>query len=222
MPNFHELSADEISKCVRMNQLFCGMHAIIGMADVCKDALKEFENVAASELITSGFQKGNARSFDILTEISKAFTRAHSYQKGGVVDFWESYLSNKELRNKIVSFRGERINVLFVIAGAAYYHRNHIKDFLENDCIQTGKLLQAIGDIGEKIFPACFRALGIMGKLITSPLIHLFEDKEKHIFSLNETWDYVIKKLESFSTNATPLMEGIEVILDGQVTKDEI
>ena len=131
-------------------------------------------------------------------------------------------MSNKELRNKIVSFRGERINVLFVIAGAAYYHRNHIKDFLENDYIQTGKLLQAIRDIGEKIFPACFRALGIMGKLITSPLMRLIEDKEKHIFSLNETWDYVIKKLESFSTNATPLMEGIEVILDGQVTKDEI
>ena len=222
MPNFHELPADEISKCVRMNQLFCDMHAIIGMANVCKDALKEFENVAASELVTSGFQKGNARSFDILMEISKAFTRAHSYQKGGVVDFTESYLSNKELRNKIVSFHGERINVLFVIAEAAYYHRNHIKDFLENDCIQTGKLLQAIRDIGEKIFPACFQALGITGKLITSPLMHLIEDKEKHIFSLNETWGYVIKKLESFSTNGTPLMEGIEVILDGQVTKDEI
>ena len=81
------------------------MHAIIGMANVCKDALKEFENVAASELVTSGFQKGNARSFDILMEISKAFTRGHSYQKGGVVDFWESYLHNKESQNHIVSFR---------------------------------------------------------------------------------------------------------------------
>ena len=37
-----------------MNQLFCGMHAIIGMANVCKDALKVFESVAASELVTSG------------------------------------------------------------------------------------------------------------------------------------------------------------------------
>ena len=107
MPNFHELSAEEVSKVVRMNQLFCGMHAIIGMANVCKDALKEFENVAASELVTSGYQKGNARGFDILMEISKAFTTGHEYQKGGVVDFWESYLSSKGLRNHIVSFRGE-------------------------------------------------------------------------------------------------------------------
>lgn len=222
MPNFHELSADEVSKVVRMNKLFCGMHAIIGMANVCKDALKEFENVAASELVTSGYQTGNARVFDILMAISKAFTRAHSYQKGGVVDFWESYLCNKGFKNHIISLRGKQINVLYVIAGAAYYHREHIKEFLENDCIQTGKLLQAIKDIGEKIFPACFRALGIMEKLITSPLMCLIEDKEEHIFSLNETWHYVITKLECFSTNATPLMEGIKIILNGKVTKDEI
>ena len=104
IPNFHELSADEVSKVVNMNQLFCGMHAIIGMANVCKEALKEFEHVAASELVTSGFQNGNARSFDILMEVSKAFTQGHAYQKGGVVDYWESYLYNKGLKNIIVSF----------------------------------------------------------------------------------------------------------------------
>ena len=139
-----------------MNQLFCGMHAIIGMANVCKEALKEFEHVAASELVTCWFQKGNARSFDILMEVSKAFTQGHAYQKGGVVDYWESYLYNKGLKNNIVSFPGERINVLCVIAAAAYYHREHIAEFLQEDCIQKGKLLQAIMDIEEKIFPACF------------------------------------------------------------------
>ena len=182
IPNFHELSADEVSKVVNMNQLFCGMHAIIGMANVCKEALKEFEHVAASELVTSVFQKGNVRSFDILMEVSKAFAQGHAYQKGGVVDYWESYLYNKGLKNNIVSFRGERINVLYVIAAAAYYHREHIAEFLQEDCIQKGKLLQAIMDIEEKIFPACFRALGIIGKLITSPLMRLIEEPQLHIF----------------------------------------
>ena len=112
--------------------------------------------------------------------------------------------------------------MLYVIAGAAYYHRDDIKDFLEHDCIQKGKLLPAIKDIGEKIFPASFRALGIIGKLITSPLMRLIEDQEKHIFSLNKTWDHIVTKLECFSTNATPLTEGIEIVLEGEVTKDEI
>ena len=64
--NFHQLSADEVSKVVHMNQLFCGMHAITGMANVCKEVLKEFKHVAASELVISGFNKDNARYFDFL------------------------------------------------------------------------------------------------------------------------------------------------------------
>ena len=52
--------------------------------------------------------------------------------------------------------------------------------------------------------------------------MRLIEDKEKHIFSLNKTWNHIITKLDAFSTNATPLMEGIEIVLEGQVTKDEI
>ena len=69
LPQFHQLSADDLGHVVCMNQLFCGMHAIIGVANVCKEALKEFEHVAASELVTSGFQKRNARCFDILMEL---------------------------------------------------------------------------------------------------------------------------------------------------------
>ena len=64
--------------------------------------------------------------------------------------------------------------------------------------------------------------MGIIGKLITSPLMQLIEEPQLHIFSLNDMWLHVITKLEAFSTNANPLMEGIEIILNGKVTKDEI
>ena len=43
-----------------------------------------------------------------------------------------------------------------------------------------------------------------------------------HIFALNDTWLNVIKKLESFSTDASPLIEGIEIVINGKVMKDEI
>ena len=52
--------------------------------------------------------------------------------------------------------------------------------------------------------------------------MRLIEEPQLHIFSLNDTWLHVITKLEAFSTNAIPLMEGIEIILNGKVTKDEI
>ena len=71
LPNFHQLSADEVSKVLQMNQLFCCMHTIIGLGTVCQEALKEFETVAASVLTTSGFNKGNL----------KAMTSFRRYQK---------------------------------------------------------------------------------------------------------------------------------------------
>ena len=70
------------------------MHAIHGMGTVCKDAVKEFESLAASQITTHGFNKQNARSYDILYEISKVLTTGHGYEKGGVVHFFEPYLHN--------------------------------------------------------------------------------------------------------------------------------
>ena len=198
------------------------MHAIHGMGTVCKDAVKEFENLAASQITTHGFNKQNARSYDILYEISKALTTGHGYEKGGVVHLFEPYLHNRGLKNKLVSFKGERINILFVIAGAAYYHRNDITDFLQYHCIQTNKLLTALQDVMEVLFQACFRALGIIGKLITGPLLRLVEEHGTHIFSLNNVWEHMITKLNEFSGNAEPLLEGAEVVVNGKVTKDEI
>ena len=50
--NFHELTADEVFNVVHMNQLFCTMHAINGMGNVCIESLNEFEYLAAPEIIT--------------------------------------------------------------------------------------------------------------------------------------------------------------------------
>ena len=126
------------------------------METVCKEALKEFETVAASVLTTSGFNKGNAQSYDILWEISKAFNTGHEYHKAGVVNFFDPYLQERGVKNHLVSFCGERINILFVIAAAAYYHREHILDFLDYHCVQSNTMLSAIKDIKENLFVAYF------------------------------------------------------------------
>ena len=143
-------------------------------------------------------------------------------RKVELFDFWDIHLHEKGLKNHVVSFQGERINIIYVIAAAAYYHREHILNFLQKDCIRDNIPLSTIHDIQEKIFPACFRALGIIGKLITSPLMCLIEAPNKHIFSLNDTWLHVITKLEAFSADASPLLEGVQIMIDAKVTKDEI
>ena len=50
----------------------------------------------------------------------------------------------------------------------------------------------------------------------------LIDEPKTHIFSLNDTWFHVIEKLESFSINSSPLLEGIEIVVNWKVTKDMI
>ena len=139
--NFHELTTEEVFNVVYMNQLFCGMHIINGIGNVCIESLKEFEYLPAPEIITHCFKKSTSRTYNLLHEISKALTTGHDYQKASVAHYFEPYIQDKGLQNKLFSFRGKRINVLFVIDGATYYHHNHIIDFLDNYCIQKNRLL---------------------------------------------------------------------------------
>ena len=80
-------------------------------------------------------------------------------------------------KNHFVSLHGERINVLFVQGAAAYYHRKHVSNYLDECSSQQNKLLSSIAAVDVKLYQACFRALGIFGKLITSPLFRIIEDK---------------------------------------------
>ncbi len=219
--NYHELSGEELLMIVHMNHLYCGLHVIIGLGTISKEALKEFENITNSSVEPLKPQQ-QSRVSSLLWEISKAFAAGHSYMKAGVVDSFEAYLSDLGLKNHIVSFRGERINIIFYLAAVVYYHRNHIGGFLDTYGSEGSKLLSSIRDIQKPAVLASIRGLGIFGMLVTSPLMRLIESEKGHIFELNKTWEHVVTKLDQLSLDARPLLEGIEFVLGGTVTKNAI
>ena len=222
LENLEILQTDQLNDIVRMNNLFCGAHVIINLGTVAKSAVKEFENIAAIQLQTNGFKNvDGSRTVSILLELSKAFCRGHNYQKAGAVSYWQPYLDSIDVKNEFVSFRGERINILFVNAAAAYFHKEHVIEFVRNHSVQQNLLLDATTDIEQVLIQACCRALGIMGKLVTGPLFRLLSG-DGHIFSLNHVWQSVKEELDQLSLCATPLMEQKEVVPGGIITKDKI
>ena len=221
MADYHNLSAEQLSNIVRMHHTFCGLHAIHNLGSTAKETLKEFESLAGVE-ITGTFSKPEARSCQLLWELSKAFTRGHDYQQGGAVHLFEPYLSRIGEKNHFVSLHGERINVLFVQGAAAYYHRKHVSNYLDECSLQQNKLLSSIAAVDVKLYQACFRALGIFGKLITSPLFRIIEDKSFHIFQLNDMWNEVVKQMEEFSKDSKPLLKEEVVVPGGITVKDDI
>ena len=117
--------------------------------------MHEFETLVGFQPVTSTFTKPEARSCQLLWELSKAFTRAHDYQKAGAVQYFDAYLNNLSEKNHFVSLHGERINI-FVQGGAAYYHWKHVSEYLEECSIQQNKLLSSVTDIEVKLYQACF------------------------------------------------------------------
>ena len=207
-----------------MNNLFCGLHVIANLGSVANESLKEFEDLAVSNIVRQGFKTNNAHSHDILYEISKAFTVAHGYQKAGAAHYWNAYIKGKKAKNHFVNMKGERINVLFVLGGAAYFHKFHVVDFVSNFSVQTNSLLTAILDNEDEVYLASFRALGIVDKLITGPLFRLVENSNGHIFSLNQVWNYVKLKLQDLSENSSSMLTMQEdlIVPGGEITRDDV
>ena len=119
-----------------MNHTFCRLHAIHNIGSTAKETLHEFETLVGFQPVTFTFTKPEARSCQLLWELSKAFTRAHDYQKAGAVQYFDAYLNNLSEKNHFVSLHGERINIIFVQGGAAYYHWKHVSEYLEKCSIQ--------------------------------------------------------------------------------------
>ena len=172
MKDFKSLSRDQQNQLVELHGLFCGLHVLANMGTEASKALKIYEDIALSEstqITTNSFAKGNARSFDLIFEISQSMTSSGNQRFGQLAD-WEAFLHNIDETNRIVSFLRHRFNVLFIDRAAIYYHRTHIADFLET-LPESNRLLLCIKDsIQSPIRLAALRALGIIAVLVTQPL----------------------------------------------------
>ena len=122
MADYDSLSAEQLGNIMGMNHTFCGLHAIHNIGSTAKETLHEFETLVGFHPVTSAFTKPEARSCQLLWELSKAFTQACDYQKAGAVQYFDAYLNNLSEKTHFVSLCGERINIIFVQGDAAYYH----------------------------------------------------------------------------------------------------
>ena len=70
-------------------------------------------------------------------------------------------------------FLHHRFNIVFLIGGAYYYHKDSIVDFLLSQDSENFLLQSIREDIDDVVFLASSRALGIIEKLISGSLLVL-------------------------------------------------
>ena len=158
--NFDDLSDEEKVTLTRLNHLFCSIHVVHNSGIYSENAVKEWEKIAAVLSRHGGFQSSDSRTYDMLFKISKLCSYTHGDQRNGKAKEWRAYLENNNLPNKIISILHHRFNVYFVLGGAVYFHRNHLKDLLTTLGSDNFLLTSILSDIDNKLYLAAFRSFG--------------------------------------------------------------
>lgn len=221
--NYDKLPDKEKDLISQMHHVFCGLHVVHNLGIYAESALKEWEKVVSGEGSTHGGFKNssNSRTYDLLFELSKLTSKGHGDQRNGKADEWLAYAEKIGVKNHMVSFLHHRFNIIFVMGGAAYFHRQNLRDFvfhLDSNNFLHESISQ---DIDSPVFLAAFRALGIFNKLISGPLFRKVEE-EGHIFDLNSMWEALFSNLDQLSRDASTLMEGNLNFLNDLRRVDEV
>lgn len=202
--DWENFSVHEKQLCSKMNNFFCGLHLLVGLADTCEGTLRKFErnyldgkdvgSAAKPEL--KRYHKSESGTLRLIRTASKCFAIGED-EKNGVSLPWITYLRSKGEKNYIIRFKHNRFNLVFSLALATYYHKQRISEFLDKVHGLSNDLLKAVTlDVKEELYLAGLKAFGLISKLITGPLWKLLE-APGHILEMNvyykELIDFLVR-----------------------------
>ena len=134
--NWAELGEDEQQGISTLNNFFCGLHLLVGMADVASSTLLQWElthfegTVGAAALFSSATRQSESGIVRLIRTACKALCKHGSEQSGVYQPFTTFLATNGIKKNPLVSFRGNRFNIVFYDSGALYYISDQVVKFL--------------------------------------------------------------------------------------------
>ncbi|KAJ8050932.1 hypothetical protein HOLleu_04315 [Holothuria leucospilota] len=167
-----------------------------------------------SAALSGVFVRGEAGTVKLVRLVCKSVQERACGKSGKPVDFL-TFLSvtGCEKRVDLVPFKGNRFNILFKNGGVVYYLYDELCKFFDS-VKDDNKLMKVVfADLKVKAFKAGVRALGLVNKVITSPLWRVLngvkENGERlHILDMNEKYDKLVKTMHSWSKDALPVLKG--------------
>lgn len=201
-----------------MNNFFCGLHYVVGLAECADTTLKLWEAHSAEE-------SSNSSHIERLIRTScKAFHHRGSQQCGSSVMF-RSYLRKEGVyKIPLAQYVGNRFNIIFYDGAGVYYLRKHMEAFIEKvHGKEANRLLQAVlADLKNPANIAGCRALGLIDKLVTGPLWRKLQESSASVLQLSAVYTRVKAKFDMWSDNSYPLLKGGDILEDWCVHEDEV
>lgn len=210
------LSVDEQLNLSSLNNFFCGMHVVVGIADTASATLLQWESNTGIPVPGPALaRKSEPGVIRLIRTACKALSK-HGCEQSGVYQPFTAFLkSNGVSQNPLASFRGNRFNIVFYDAGALFYIAPLVQKFFKEVWQTPNQLLKAVSaDLSVREYVAGCKALGIINKVITGPLWRVLECKDITILDMNQRFQTLVSCLNNWSVDATSVISGEAVIFD--------
>ena len=228
---WYDMSYDEQMAISKLNNFFCGLHALVHIAETASNCLKVVEAAFFDDppIFDPTFRKtGESGATRLVRTVSKGFACGGDEKCGVYGSFYifvKDFLKEKKIRSvPIQRFHGNRFNILFANAANIFFLHEHVKEYLNGD--DSNRLLKSIKhDVNTPEYVAGLKALGLISYLVTTPLWSFVEDKDVHIMDSSAYYDEIITFLNESITNIQDFIEGKRMLSfanEAQLVSDEI
>ena len=213
--NWNLLSEDQQNDLARINNFFCGLHFLVGMADSAVEILKHWEHLHLEE--SSDSSPKESGTIELIRTTCKSVHK-HASEKAGCQIGFAAYLRKMGMNTlPLVSFKGNRFNIIFHNSAGVYYFRKHLIDYFESVHGPRNQLLECVyQNLKKHVYIAGCRALGIVSKCITGPESDLSIDELSHVYQNLDS------SFQRWACNAIPLLTGIETVPDSKAAIDPV
>ena len=197
--NYETLTEAERAAVGKLLNFFCGLHALVHLAQTASKAILETEKESFADeppILDRSFRKiyepGTTR---LVRTVCKALAEGADEKSGCHGSFLEyvrpTLLEDGFRRLPLEPFHGNRFNIIFQNAASVFYLADHITSFLEGGA--ENKLLKSVlHAIKVTDYLAGCKALGLVSFLVTMPLwtsIHVLDIGKYY----QEIIDYILQ-----------------------------
>ena len=217
--NWDIMSENERKQLTRVNNFFCGLHYLVGLADCAEEALKAWEeDNIAQETSGSGTQR-------LIRTACKAFHHRGSQQCGSYYMF-HAYLKGKGIHKiPLAQFVGNCFNILFYDAAGFYFLRDEMIQFVgEIHGTQANRLLQSVrADLKNPCYIVGCRALGLIDKIVTGPIWRKLKESSLSVLDMGQVYCDIKENFDTWSEDASIVLTGAATLKSATVLhKDEV
>lgn len=213
-----ELAVEEKEQLTRMNNFFCGLHYLVGLAE-CSDKTVSLWEASLSENESSHTSSSGTQR--LIRTACKTFHHRGS-QQCGTSTLFRSYMKQKGIfKLPLAQFIGNRFNILFYDAAGL---QHHMVQFLQSvHGKNMNRLLQSVlDDLNNPILIAGYRALGLIDKIVTGPLWRRLEESSVSVLDMSYTYCQLKVKFDTWANDSSTLIDGSARCINDDVIHDDV